>query len=291
MSAMEGVKILADVASELSGLSSAARLGKRYIPSRTRAKLTHMVPHRRSKKAKSGPPRKSYNARTKEFGDDLHGENAKRYQVTNTNLSLVNGKTLYLQELTNIPKTTTNLTDERQRHVINMRGAKICFEVLSKWSTTNAPIYFHVAVVSPKGQQVGVTATNFFRGNGATRGVDADSNLSSLQWNCLPINADNYTVLHHDKMMLGSSESSGTGEFKDPMRPNYMRYDKWVKINRQIRYMGNASTDCQHPVYVVYWFDWFGRPGGSSGTALLGDDIAEISEHHVTYFKETQTCC
>lgn len=283
MDPVSALRVITDVGSELSGISSAARLGKRYMPKSYRSKLKSYA--HRVKRPKMG--KGSYRERTKQIGADLHVDNAKRYEVTNTTLNSVNGSTLYIQELTNIPQTANNTNaNERQRHTINMRGAKLCFEV-NNTSAVQAPLYFHVAVVGLKGKSSGVSNAGFFRGNGAIRNVDADSTLSALQWNCLPINSDDYTVLHHDKMVIGTAESSGSGSFKDPLRPSYLNYNKWVSINRQIRYDGASSTDAQHPIYVVYWFDRFGRSGSASATT----NIAQVSEHHITYFKETTTCC
>jgi len=185
---------------------------------------------------------------------------------------------LYEVEMTNIDSTTNNTISLRQRDIINVRGFKICMEVTNKGAV---PLYFNVAVIAPKDGAAGVNTVDFFRSSATERARDFSTDLTSLEYHCLPINTDRYTVLKHKRYRLlsgptGSDYIANSGK-------NYMNLDWYIPLKRQVRFNnGDGGSPESGKVYFVYWGSGFGQNGG----VIQGNADMEITERIVTYFRE-----
>lgn len=206
-------------------------------------------------------------------------------RVDSTTLFSPNTRTLYAYDMTSIPQTSSNSIDQRQRDIINMRGFKVCLLIRNR---TAQPMTFNMAVISPKGDQTGLSTgdtgstlvLNFFRGNGNTREVDFGSAITNNQYHCLPINTDRWVVLAHQRRILRNQ--TNTGNYTNET-PNYFKIQKYFKINRQIRYDNVGSSTS--PVYFVYWIDLF----MALSTGVAAAQAVDFQREFVTYFREPKT--
>lgn len=215
------------------------------------------------------------------LGHPAGADTAKRHQASNLDSSPRSDRTIYDFNVTLVPKTTTNVIDQRQRDLINMRGVKICMEVTNN---TADPLYFNLAVISPRNKAaVVVSNTNFFRANVASRAVNFDStSLNGLDYACRPINTDEFIVLRHWRYtLIGTDNTSGTVAMSGKNTRVIMKY---VPIKRQIRY-DSSSNPINGNVFVVYWAAKYASPSGVSPVANQYNTTQEL----ITYFREP--CC
>lgn len=188
-----------------------------------------------------------------QIGHRVNESTGKRYTIEDS-INNYNTRTLYKIDLTNIPKTTSNEIDSRQRDIVNLRGFKFCIELQNR---LERPLYFNYAVLSPKNGQT-VSEENFFRGSGNGRGLTfSNLLLSSNDFHCRPINADEYIILRHKRYRLSSLVLEGGSNYTENSGKNYMNIMKYVKLKRQIRYDGLDAQSS--PVVFVFWFDSFLR--------------------------------
>lgn len=211
---------------------------------------------------------------------------AKRRKVedTDTAATVASTRTFYWWDMTDLPKTATlDDINARQRDMVNFRGFKICAFIRND---INAPMYLNIAVISPRGAEIrlgtgsgsATTVSDFFRGHGTNRTQDFSNALTALEFRCLPINRDNWRILSHTRHQLGPESNSGT--FNVQNRPNYITYEKYFKINRQLRY--DNGGECTTPIYWCYWFDNHGVLGGTAPSAAA----VATQFHFVSYFRE-----
>lgn len=213
----------------------------------------------------------------KYIGDSPRKGNCKRFEIQLSANESRATRNLQSEELTEIPFTTTNDIDGRQRELIYISGFKLCIEARNNLSV---PMYLNIAVISPK-NALNVSTAGFFRGHGLTRVDDFSTTRTSLEFHCLPINADDYNILHHWRFRLNAAGEGAT--YEEMSGRNYMNFDKWVKLGRQIRYRGVTTES--NPVFIVNWCDAFntGTGGASQAGALT------LGKKYITYFRETQS--
>lgn len=210
------------------------------------------------------------------IGEKIGSSSAKSRIIAQA-LTNRNTRTLYNNDLTTIPQmlTASNIS-ERERAIVNVRGFKICIEVEN---LENNSIYFNWAVLATKGATNVVQNSDFFRAqdNGSTRSTDFSTSLTSNEFRCLPINADNYYILKHERYHIaGVTDNTGFTR-KD--------IDRWVPLKRQLRFSGTGSTSCENPVFVVYWAD---RAMTAAGAAAVASAF-QIQMKTITYFREPKT--
>jgi len=200
---------------------------------------------------------------------------AKRTEISNDNGPVARlTKSLNQVNLAAISHSANNTIDERQRNILNLRGVKMCLEV---HNTQDDPLYYNCAVIVPK-LSPSVSATGFFRGNGADRDVTFGTSLTGLQLHCLPINADKHYVLWHKRYKLNPISNTG---YQAASGKSYMTIKKYLKFKRQVRYSDNADTLPEGGVpYFISWCSLYGEASGAGVSAL-----AE-AKHFVTYFRE-----
>jgi len=188
-------------------------------------------------------------------GESLGATTCKTHSISNTDIVGKNTRTLYTSSLCEIPKGTD--INERLRKHVNLRGFKVCFEVLNQ---NTDPLYLNVAVIHPKATTNGgqVDTNNFFRDTSANRARDFDIGMTGLEFHCLPINTDDYVVLKHKRFRLGPmpTPSSSDPSITQNNSNNYMNIDWYIRLNRQVRWNNDEDDKpTDGDVYVVYWAD------------------------------------
>lgn len=274
------VPMLLDLAEEISGVKSGARLfnkyGKSKLPSRLRGKhpLTKGHSYRPRKKARTTNTRKT-------IGQPVGLSNAKRHASLVSASAGKNTRTLYDNELTEIPEANSAFDIQgRRRDIVNLRGFKCCATI---HNLSDTPLMFNWAIVAPRGNASAITTQDFFRGTNAERALDADNNLSTLQWHCSAINTDRFTVLKHKKMMIAPNANPEGSNFTFNVANNVKVIDDWTKLDRQLRY---AEGKCLDAVFVVYWADFYGQPSG----AVPATGAYAVQDFYTTFYHDPINC-
>lgn len=126
----------------------------------------------------------------------------------------------------------------RMRDVVYLSGIKVCVNVVNNHPTSNW-LYFNLALVSAKNRG-SVDSSDWFRGyQGDARSVDFTSGtLTSLDRHCLPINTDEWVVHTHERRLItfGGTEDESQGK----KVAKVWQYEKYIPINRQIRFEGDG---------------------------------------------------
>jgi len=203
---------------------------------------------------------------------------AKRAIVENGSTSiLLATRTLYTDPLISVNDTATNEIDKRQRDMVYVPGSKICYEFINNLATTGSldTLVVNFAIVKRRCGTTAPNATDFFRSSEATRSVDFGTALSSLEFNCLPINTDEYIVLMRKKFMLLTKNVNNGSKFQ-----KYI--NRWVKLAKQYRFKGTDDTPVCGTPYVVYWVS---KMEDSTGTGVEVDQV-QLTRRIVTYFRE-----
>lgn len=189
-------------------------------------------------------------------------------------------KVLKQLSLADIPHTTTNEINKRQRAIVNLRGIKICMEVANLDDTSD--LYFNLAMVVPKDSASSVSSTGFFRGMDDERDLDFGIARTALELHCSPINSDYHYVLMHKRYRLAPTEGgvSNTNNRQNSM----MLIQRYVKFNRQIRYPTTTNNvPCQGHPFLVYWCDLANDTSGSSSAPA---NKCSVVKKIITYFRE-----
>jgi len=208
-----------------------------------------------------------------QIGEPVGAANCKLF-YSNSNATIAT-RTLYSVNLTLCARGSEEY--QREGNIINCRGFKVDYSLMS---LANSAILVNVAVVCQKDLTAAPPAVSgFFRnpGTGAApgeRGIDFDIALPSLQFHLLGINPDKFTVLAHKRFQL-SAGSSGMDNF-------HRTGSFFVRLNRQLSYSGNASSNCNEQIAICYWVD---RIDAAAGSASAASQLrANISG--TTYFRE-----
>lgn len=209
----------------------------------------------------------------KNVGDPRGFATAKKHEVANGQTTLLT-RTLVSVNLTEIDKTSVNDIDRRQRDTLYISGFKICMSIHNQGT---APLYVNIAILAPKGNQQGITITDFFRGFGTVRNKSFTNALTANEFHCLPINTDRYTVLRHMRFSLNGTGTTYAREFGGTWRD----VDMYLPLKRTVRFESSASTSCETPVYLVKWCDNVMNPTAQTATTGM-----EYQERIITYFKE-----
>lgn len=205
---------------------------------------------------------------------------AKKDETVIVNQSVIASRTLYSSELTNIPRGSNNEINLRQRDQIYYAGSKICVEIQPVTASVS-PIYFNMAVVYDKRTNDVVTTVDtedFFRGVGVgSRSQDFDPNgLTGMEFHCLPLNTDRFTVLKHKRIMM-----NGNSDGLNYKGTNYRFFQMYVPIKKRIAY---EDGNCQSKIHVLWWCSRFNTldSDGPEATMLR----TSIRAH--TYFRDTK---
>jgi len=183
-------------------------------------------------------------------------------------------RVLATQQVTNLARSPDNAINQRQRDMINLLGFDLVMEIRN---LRTIPCQFRMAVISPKVSKI-VPSIDFFEGSEGARGRDFSTTLNSMSFFDRPINPDLYNVLYTRKFTIGAKAG---GTLYNGTLENVFRFTKYVKVNRQIRYEGDAVGDCVNPIFVVYWIDDY----QNAADAPIVTNAANVSLKTVIRFK------
>lgn len=235
------------------------------------------VPRRRPKKTAG---------KTKRFGRSQIGwpvgsQTYKAHIVQSGSNESIDTRVLNWLDLTSIPKTVSNDNNDRQRGVVNLRGWKIYFQILSNCSQL---LKFNMAIISPKNDGAGVTNTDFFRDPTAeNRAMSFSTAQPQLVMSAYPINTDLYTVLQHKRYNIIAGTSGGTSLALTGK--NWRDFNFYVPLKRQLRFADASADSARQHVFLVFWIDpLLSSPGAVSVAAQ-----ATIGYRIHAVFKEPRT--
>jgi len=217
---------------------------------------------------------------TSQIGAAVGTSNSKTNTVTDLNGTARATRTLRSLNLTNIPQYSTgSQVNTRVRDIIRFSGVKVSME----WrNLTDSVLQCHVAVLAPTAA-VNVGNGDFFRDNTTeSRSVDFSSALSSTEFMNLPIKTDRYTILLHKRFLLGRALTEAVQGDNVKGDANYRTFQKYFKINRQIRYE-DTSTPRDGNIYLVWWADNYLT---AAGTAAVPNAF-QCNAYCTQYFRET----
>ena len=186
-------------------------------------------------------------------------------------------RTLYAFDLTGIPQGSE--PSMRERDIVNLKGFKVCLEIVN---VTPGPIYYNFAIISPK-TDVNLDPREFFRSYSNQRGTDFESpNITSLDYHCRPINTDNFSILHHKRYVLTTSNLSSKGEvYAGNASVRCMRY---FKVNRQIAFKRQIEGDGEFASTPIFFVHWAAIAGDGTETPPVPTFRADL--RIVTYFRD-----
>lgn len=212
----------------------------------------------------------------KQLGFPQGVSNAKRRNnLDDAEPTSLDTRTLYSEKLCQIPRTTTNDISQRQRDMIKISGIKLCLSFKNSSSTTTNALNINVAVITPRGTLSNPSNTDFFRASNAnSRSRDFTSTLSSVDYQCLPINADDYIVHWHKRFKCKTANSNEGDGVRQIM--------KYIKINRQFRYDSEGADPTTPTPYLVWWACRV-HEGETAGVAINGYTLLKRA---TMYFRE-----
>lgn len=200
----------------------------------------------------------------------------------------LNERKVYMWQVTALARGT--VANTREHDVALITGFKLHVTMVNHWTV---PTTVHMAIISPLKQEGAEFETSkFFKGAGGSTGssIGIDYNgittpsftPSSEELNYLHINTDQYSVIKHWKILLGT-QNAGTaaGNFTSGEKSNYRTVKKYIPIYRPVQYTGATTLDCKTPIYfVIYTAPW-----GSQGTLNTSTNVAHT---HIfqTFFKD-----
>ena len=204
---------------------------------------------------------------------------AKRKALKDGNSQVVRAsRTLHKEPLIDIPLTSNAIPSEeinaRQRDIAYICGIKFCYEFFNSGTDTSDMWQVNFALVVPRCRK-DVAEADFFRSSDLQRSVDFSTALSSLEFNCLPINADEYNVIWRKRFRVMPQNHNSQGKW-------LKKVEGYIPIKRQYRFDdGQSVPDCPQPT-IVYWIDQMPTDGGFPvvSSALL------LTHRLVTYFRE-----
>jgi hypothetical protein len=260
-----------------------ARAAYRYGPSAYKygSKIARFL-YRRYKSRKRSPAKKARIG----IGEAVGSSSSKQaLQSRDIGFQALASRTLMIDNLTGTDQGTANNRQDRQNTIINCRGFKVCMAVRN--NIGNAPVYYNVALVSPKNSGA-ITTDNFFRGQGnASRGLAFDNSRTALEFHCLPLNTDNKYILKHKRYRL-APENGGNQQYNNQRSNSYMNINWYVKLKRQLRYDdADSNFPIDGSVYLVQWCDTFDAASGSASAP----STVQIMQRHIMYFRESKLCC
>jgi len=223
---------------------------------------------------------KYYKPNTSILGGQARGKGTSKRTVIRDGTTSFgrSSRTLYTENLVNIPRTDgTTTADEinaRQRDLCYVAGSKICFQFCNPSALVADVFEVNMAMLVPRCGN-SINNTDFFRSSELERSRDFDNSLSSLEFSCLPINADEYNVIWRKKFRVLPQIAQSNGKWMK-------RVSMYIPIKRQFRFdNGQTVPDCPSP-YIVYWID----KSCSDGLTPVDPSALDLTRRIVTYFRE-----
>lgn len=181
---------------------------------------------------------------------------------------------LFSHRLFDLPKSgTTENSNTRTSDIVNFRGVKICMHI--KNTQPSEELYVNWAIVTPKNasQTTMTESDQVFRGTGTVRGVTYTSVQGDWQkLHCLPLNTDLFLVHSHKRMKLGPYAGNAGNATRD--------FEKYIKINRQLRFDGSTATPEGGSMFMIFWC--------SNSNNNLNAPVGEYKWTTTSYFREAK---
>lgn len=226
---------------------------------------------------------KTSSRKASRVADAVSGQPGKRTQVFEETAAFKSTRTLYSQKLISVD--FGNNINQRQRHVINSTGIKVCTELKN---LSSSPMYVNMAVISAKAgvdPAADIDTTDFFRSSKSNdRSADFGVANSSTELHCLPINTDKYVI--HKQLRTSLVAAASGGDTVALTGKSYTNVDWWVAMKRQFRFDGTSSLPENGQLYLVYWFDEYMTP---AQTAAQSNKL-KMSKKVIMHFKEPSCC-
>jgi len=230
-----------EIAAELSGVSSVARLARKYLPKRSSQFLKARAALKRKFKPRRYAPMLVDRSAPPATGSTR--------QVQATGVSTVTQRILNISQ-PSWPAQGSNITSRLGCNV-KLSGMKVCeqFENLQ-----NYPIVVHYAIVQQKREDTDLKL-DFFRDGTTTTGRTinfADTVIGSttydFKYDCASLNSDKWYVLVHQKKALSASTEG------DVMKKAW-KFDKYLNFKGQNFVFENAAdTQPQKALYFLIWW-------------------------------------
>ncbi len=251
------------------------RVERRRAQSYSRSRQWPMRPTRTV-----GPYAKASNYSMTTPGYPLGGKTAKTFTVQVP--LLLNPYTIATIPVDRIVKGSG--IDQRERDIVNLKGWKTRFHVHSTYAV---PITMRFAFISPR-QTLGANPTEqaigLLRGYGPNRSVNLGLGNTG-QTNCInPINDDLYMVMYQSKMEIGPT--AGATGYTGGVQENWHSLEKWIPLNKQLRYFAQTEGKSETPIYLVFWFDSKIRAAGDAFSVISATGVANIRVDAIAYFHD-----
>lgn len=251
------------------------RAARGYLRRRARKRGTYNGRINRSSKRK-----RALFSRTN-VGEPVGTTTCKSNKLANSTAIVRQSRTLYTVDLTATAQGSE--INQRMRQHVNFRGIKICMEFRN---TLPQVLYVNVAIIASK-QVQGISGdtlplNDFFRDNTLARSQAFSNALSGLEFHCLPINSDDYTILKHKRFMLTTASAPG-GAWNTQQGTSFFYFEHYVNLKRQVRYLNSEGTTfpTDGNVYLCYWTSLFGEAGGQPPQNAMN-----VSTRIIQYFRE-----
>lgn len=245
-----------------------------------------------SKKAKFHKTQRDF------VGHDVGTGLTKRTRVSvaavNNQVYNIDTRVLYGSDATAINQGLA--INERLRGLVDFRGIQVNFALKNNRAD---PLVFNYAVIGMRNKLVAPTTTGspytlptvatdgFFRDYTSSRDVNFATtawtayNLNGLQMCNLPISTDQYAVFCHKKVWLKGLQNPADQDYSADGQALKIVKD-YCKVDRQIRYNDDSSTNPETPIYIVYWAETpMSGSADTPGTAAIA-----VSQMHVAFWRE-----
>ena len=181
----------------------------------------------------------------------------------------------------NQPNTTGNSLNTRNRMTVNLRGIKICFHMIN---LTHEHLTFHFAIVHNRRNNNEPSTTDFYRNDGRIgneRSIPFSAELTGMDHHCLNLNTDKWTVIKHYKFHVHRNANTGT-QYNEHMK-NFVHFEKYLKLNKQIRFDDLAgATDYSPKLQILHWADSCVSPANATSV----NNAYSLGINTITYFRD-----
>lgn len=212
-------------------------------------------------------------------GDPVHSSTAEAsFTVPHSDVTFTT-RNFGVAGLINIERDKGNYDKRKRfRDIVNVRGVKWCWVVRNN---SHDDLRMHYAIVKKKDAST-PTSTDFLADIGGEKRYAAvnQTGYTDFHLDCLPINTDEYYIVTHKKFLLPANRTVTPGTFVGRADSrNYIIGDKYIKINRQLRFVEGA-TEPINQLYVVWW-------AYKAGSQTISPSLEEftLSQTFLCYFR------
>lgn len=214
-------------------------------------------------------------ARAANLGEHMNGFHYKTRLAIDEKSKNYDARVVYLFDTTICPLEPGGSRTGRTFSRINCYGIRVqaalqSMQVDTLPVTTYSPWVVNFALVVRKDQADSLpNSNNFFRDHSADSQVDFSIGLSGYEISNNSINGDKYNVLWRRKYFI-----SGKRAANDQQPRQYLSFDKYFPIKRQLDYADGTGTSCREKIVLLMWFDTeFSAVGQAVRTACMAGDI------------------